>query len=136
LDIQKAADAAHVEDEGQVVHLHGPDGTPLYYTDGEEQKPVTITVAGTYSKRYRVGMNRNRDRMVKMRRAKVTGTMVEEQQIALIAHCILAWDGLFVGEKPVPLNEENAATLLTTVPWIREQVEEAMADHEAFFGNS
>jgi hypothetical protein len=133
IDITLAADAAKVEDEGQVVHLRGRDGELLYFANGTEaQKPVTITVVGTYSTVYRSALNRQRDRLVKMRRAKLTGDMVEEQQLDLMAACVLGWDGFFVGERPVPFTRENVKQVLATVPWIREQVDEAMSDHEGF----
>jgi len=133
LDITKAAEAAKVEDEGQVVHVRDRDGEPLY-TD--EQQPVTITVAGTYSGKYRQAANRQRDRLVKMRRAKLSGELIEQQQLELMAACVLDWHGFTVDGKPVPCNVENAKQLLASVPWVREQVEEAMNDHEGFSRSS
>ena len=133
LDISTAAEAAKIEDEGQVVHVRDRDGEMLYYANGtQERRPVTITVAGTYSSVYRGALNRQRDRLVKLRRAKLTGDMVEEQQLELMAACVLAWDGFFIGAEPVKCTRENVKQVLATVPWIREQVDEAMGDHEGF----
>lgn len=132
-DINTAADAANVEDEGQVVHCRDRAGDPMYY--GEDKKPVTITVAGSYSSFYRKEQARQRARIGKMQRRRLTsdlGNLAEDQALYQAAACCLAWDGFFAGDKPVPCTAENARLVLERAPWIREQVEEAMHDHEGF----
>jgi len=136
IDITKAAEAAKGEDEGQLVHIRGVDGEELYYEKDGKQHPVTMTVAGTYSTIYRAAQNRQRNALVKMRRAKLTGELVDNQQIELDAACVLGWDGFTIGATPVPFNRENAKQILISVPWIREQVEEAMNDHAGFTKSS
>ena len=53
-------------------------------------------------------------------------------RIELCAACILGWDDNLVAEgKPVPFSRENAMRL-AKVDWIRDQLEEAQADHAGF----
>lgn len=130
VDITKAGLAAKVEDEGLVIHVRGADGEPLYF--GEARTPVTLRVAGTYSAVYRAALNRQRDRLVKLRRGKLSGELVEEQQLELQAACVLGWEGFTMNGIPTDCRPENVKQLLVAAPWVREQVEEAMNDHEGF----
>lgn len=134
-DINAAESEASAEDAGQVVHVRDANGDPMFY--GEKgDKPITITVAGTYSKVYRAALNRQRDRMLRMRRTKMTGEMLDEQQVELAAACVLAWEGFTQDGQPVPCTRETARVLMAKVPWLREQVEEAMNDHAGFSQSS
>jgi hypothetical protein len=129
-DLGTAATRAAKEDEGQDLHVRDVDGQP--YTN----PAFTIRVAGTYSKVYRDMVNVQRDHLLRQRRTQLTGEALSRQQLDLTAACILSWEGLTDNGQPVPHSRENAVRLLTAAPWIREQVEEAMADHAGFFGNS
>lgn len=121
------------EDEGTVVHVRDASGEPAIYENGTGPKPVTITVAGTYSSKYRRAVDAQRDRMLKQRRASLSGEQLNRQQLELVAACVLSWEGFTAEDKPFPLTKDNAVLLLDNAPWIREQVEEAMGDHASFF---
>lgn len=122
------------EDAGVTVHVRDARGESMFY--GDDKKPVTILVAGTYSKLYRKVTSAIRDRALKQRRATLTADILFEQQLETVASCILAWDGFFDGDASFPLTKANAMRLLSMAPWIREDVEVAMQDHESFFENS
>ncbi len=124
MDIQTIDDVAR-EDEGTLVMVKD--------AAGEEQDGVTILVAGTYSTAYRKAVSAQRDRMLRQRRGNLTGEQLERQQLELVAACIIEWDGFTSNGQPFPLSKDNAITLLTRAPWIREQVEEAMSDHASYF---
>lgn len=134
-DLSEAAAVAAKEDEGTVVHVRGSDGEPMYFGK-DDAEPVTITVAGTYSKAYRRAVDAQRERLVKQRRVTLTGEALAKQQLELVAACVLAWSGIVDAGKPLPCEKPNVLRLLTAAPWIREQVEEAMQDHAGFFGSS
>lgn len=119
------------EDEGTVVHIRDAAGEKQYQDDGTT--PVTITVVGTYSKRYRRLAEANRDKMLKQRRTQLDGEQLDEQSLETVAGCILGWDGFTADGAPFPFTKANAVTLLKAAPWMREQVEAAMNDHAAFF---
>lgn len=130
---QKAVVASR-EDEGTVIHVRNEVGDHLHF--GEDKKPVTILVAGSYSTVYRKALDAQRDRMMKHRRLSATGEQLARNQLELIAACVLSWEGFCDGPKVVPCTKENAITILSLFPWIREDVEAAMGDHQSFFKNS
>jgi hypothetical protein len=90
-------------------------------------------VAGTYSRLYRRQLDAQRDRMLKARRAMLTAEQLTQNQIELVASCILGWDGFTNAGAPFLCTHENAVTLLTKAPWVRDQLEDAMGDHANFF---
>jgi hypothetical protein len=132
-DFNAEQQATSTEDEGTVVHIHDRTDRPMYWGD-KGDKPVTITVAGTYSKQYRRAEEQIRKRPFKSR--KLTGEVFYEEQIEKTVACTLAWDGFFTAGKPFELNRHNAAALYTTCPWVLDQVVEAMTDHGRFSATS
>lgn len=127
--------ATQGQDEGTVVHIEDVLGKPMYY--GEETpenpngKPVTITVAGTYSRRYRRIEDQIRRRPMKAR--KITGEKFYDEMIEKVVGCTIAWEGFAMGAQPVLLNDHNAEKLYKNFPWVLDQVVEAMAESERFF---
>lgn len=120
---------AQREDEGTVVAIRDEAGEKMYQDDGVT--PVTITVVGTYSGRYRRLIEGNNDRAWK-RAGRMDAEESRKASLETIAGCILAWDGFTSGGQPFPLTKANACLLLDQCPWIREQVEKAMTDHSLF----
>lgn len=137
INLAQFADIAAQEDEGVVVHIDDPvTGEPAYY--GTDRKPVTVTVAGSYSQRFRDAEARRLAKWAKQRRTP-KGAEVSESQIETTAACILGWDGIFDkpvedGGAPLPCTPENAQRLLKVANAIYQQLWEAMHDHERFFG--
>lgn len=99
---------------------------------GDREPGVTITVVGSYSDTYRKLQNKNRDSMLK-KRGRLEGDELEGQSVETTARCIKSWAGFTSSGKEFPYTTANAVALLTSCPWIREQVEEAIHDHAAFF---
>lgn len=131
MDIGKGKSIAAAEDEGTIVHVRNAGGEYEYFGE-KNDKPVTITVVGTYSARYRRIQESVRDKSIK-RRAPLDGRTVEDQALDMIAGSILSWDGFEANGAPFTYSRANAIALLESCPWIREQVETAMNDHAAFF---
>jgi hypothetical protein len=129
MDITDAQAQAAQEDQGQTIEIRTAAGEPELH-DGT---PVTITVVGLYSDTYRRIYDRQREQIFKRGRRALTGEALRRQQIELVAACIRDWHGFTNGGLPFPYTKDNAVALLNAVPWIREQVEEAMGDHAGFF---
>jgi hypothetical protein len=133
MDISTNKSVAEREDEGVVIQLKDVTGEPQYFGDAENSKPVTMTVAGTYSPTYRKAVAANRDKWLRQRSREMDGDQMDKQSLRTAAACIKGWDGLFSGGAPVPCTKDNVVALLDEAPWIREQVEAAMTDHASFF---
>lgn len=125
MEIGNNKTVAEQEEEGTVIEVRD--------AAGEIEEGVTITVVGTYSATYRKAQAANRDKFLKGRRGPLSGDALEQQAIETTARCIKSWTGLTSNGADFPCTRENAVSLLTNAPWIREQVEEAMHDHAAFF---
>ena len=125
LNSEKAAVAR--EDEGIVVHITNSKGEPMHFGDGQ---PVTVTVAGTYSKRYRDAERERVDRRFKGRQPNIE--TIRRDALEITADCVLAWSGFFDNGKPLDCIRSNVVKVLDGVPWVREQVEKAMEDHAGF----
>ena len=137
LSLGSAKAVADREDEGQVIELLDASGEPLVYNDGASEKPVTVTVAGTYSATYRKAVERQNRNSMKGRRSRSTSEELVESLIELEAACVLAWDGMTTDEgKPIDFTPENVARFLRGIPWFRNQVRYAMDDHASFFGTA
>ena len=136
-NLQSAAPTSAKEDEGTPVELHDADGEPIMQGLLND-KPVTITVVGTYSQKYRKATDVARDKQLKRRRAMLTGDELQKQQLDITASCVLSWDGVNADEKgtPLPCTKENVIAVLVAAPWIREEVEAAMNDNARFFGKA
>lgn len=128
IDVSGAASVSQREDEGQVVHIRDANGEPEM--DGD--KPVTVRIAGTYSRVYRRTQEAQTQRMFKRRQAALTAEQWTANRIELVAACIMEWAGFYNRGQPFPYTKENATLLLTGAPWILTQLEEAQADHAGF----
>lgn len=135
-DLGHAKAVADREDVGQVVHLKDESGEPLY-VDEARTEPVTVTVVGTYSSRYRRALDGKLDRQARNRRADPES--VKQDSLEVIADCVIAWAGIVNGGVPLDCKRVNVLKLLDVV-WIKEQITAAMEDHAGFFrassGNS
>lgn len=132
-DLAPALEVAAREDEGQVVHIHDQLGEPLYYENGSGKKPVTITVVGTYSKRYRASLDQQQGKQFKRRRFDPEDA--RKDTLEILSRCVLAWEGVYNQGQPLEFNRKNVLDVLA-VPFVREQVEVAMGDHAGFFKTS
>lgn len=117
------------ENEGTVVHLQNVRGEPIM--DGD--KPVTVRIAGSYSAPYRKTQAAQTQRLLNKRRQKFTEEEFAANRAELVAACVLEWSGID-GEdgKPLPCTPINALKLVTDLPHVRDQLEEAQADHASF----
>jgi hypothetical protein len=129
-DVDQNAKALSVEDDGIVVEIMDPQGDPAYDVEG---KPVTVTVAGEYSAKYRRAEEWQRKTLMRMRGKEQTGAESLEMQAEFIARCTLGWSGFTQAGQTLPFTTENATMVFVKLPFVRKRVESAMSDHAAFF---
>jgi hypothetical protein len=139
-NVSQQKSEASLEDEGRPVPIHTRDEKPATYVKDGKELPVTITIVGSYSDRYRRKYNAQRKQMLAARRTEVSDK-VDPLQVELVAHCIKSWEGLEDHDAsgnvvPFPFTEANAIALLTACPWVRQELEVAMGDHAGFSKSS
>ena len=128
LDTKKGAEAGF-----EVQLTHPKTGAEL---------PIWITVLGVDSDTYRSTlMAQQRRRMEKLRRGKrmnVTPEELEDEALDLLVTITAAWRAdVDLDGKPFPSFSTTAAkALYARFPWIREQVDAAMADRANFLPGS
>ena len=136
-DLGTAQPVTEREDEGIKVEIRGLDEEIVTYQNGDgSARPVTVTVAGSYSSVFRRATEAQTSRQLKSRGGALTCEDLYKSRVGLVAACILAWDGFFNDGQPLRLSKDNAFKVLDRAPWILRQVEAAMEDHEGFFGSS
>lgn len=133
-DLKQRANEAQREDEGTRVHIKGLDGRPMYHEAGGERRPVTITVAGTLSRRYRRVENGIRRRRIDPK--ALTGEQFYDDAVDKAVACTLAWDGFAMDGQPIEPSEQNVRQVYLAAPEVLDQVTEAMQDHTRFFGSA
>jgi hypothetical protein len=114
------------EDRGVVVTLRDFSGAT-----------ATITVAGTYSERYRDAMRAARAQYEDAMRRGVELTDDERDQIdlAVEAQCILSWSFVSDGG-PLAITADTWGAIAKARPNWRLVVQREMSNHERFFAES
>lgn len=99
----------------------------------DDAKPVSITMYGIDSERFREAEQALRNRALKQgRRIKITAEDAEEDAIAILARCTAGWSGIVIDGTEVPFSTESAAKVYRRLRWLREQVDEFIADRANF----
>lgn len=99
---------------------------------------LTITVASTDSDIFKkASMAQQNKRLKLMTRGRrignaMTAEEMEEESLDLLATCSLAWDGFLNVTTPVPFSKEEVKGVYRKHTFIREQMDEAMADRALF----
>lgn len=132
IEEQRAAAAA--EDQGTVVHVQDRTGAPMWWGE-DDVEPVTITIAGRYSAKYRRAEENIRKRPIK--RGKLTQDTFYEENTEKVVACTISWSGFLDKQKnPLPMTRENLMALYQGCPWVLDQVSEAMNDPGNFTNGS
>jgi hypothetical protein len=123
-------DTKDTANEGAAMELRGPNGAPLFKADGT---PITITLLGKDSDTYVADVNANANRFLKQRgNAVITAEGSKADAIKLLSKCTVGWDGITVDGAELPWSRENAVKLYNRFAWIKEQVDEFIADRANF----
>lgn len=132
MDIEKLAEVS--EDEGVEVHLRNRDGA-LEYEDAEQTKPVVMTVAGQFSKRYKKAVRVQQERNLKKRSFNIDVDYLEQAPLEIEAACIVEWP-FTSGGKPFPITSGNWSAILSRCPWYQAQVRDGIERYASFFENA
>jgi hypothetical protein len=130
MDVSKVSAAA---EQGAVLELKDPAGDTALKADGT---PVTITLAGTESKRWRKARNTIGDKFLKASRPGGKATTMEEaiaDQAFQLAAVTLAWDGIELDGQSIECNPANAKRVYIESDLIREQVDAFVGDRRNFW---
>jgi hypothetical protein len=99
---------------------------------------IKVSVVGRDSDRFKeIQTAQNRKRMSKiqkfgMRASGMVGADADTDGIELLAACTTGWTNMVMGGREVPFTVANAAEIYTLHPWIKEQVDVAIADRALF----
>lgn len=134
--LQGATELMAQQDRGTRVVLRDAYGETLTIKeviDGvETDVECWALVAGQLSATYRKAEDALRDRQLKRRTAmQLNSETLVKQQMELTAACVLNWN-LRDGARVIPCTRENIVTVFIAAPWIRTEIEAAMADPARF----
>lgn len=127
MDITKF-DVKAAADRGAELHLLNPTtDEPLYGDDG---KPVTIRLLGKDSREFRAALGEMAEKQVGKKRTTLAAA--ETSGIELLARVTTGWHNLGNAEGPIKFSVDAARELYRNSPWIKEQVDEFVADRANF----
>jgi hypothetical protein len=129
-DLSTAPPVSELEETGQWIEIIGTEGEVLKWDN--DTKPVRIQVIGSYSKTYRQLMHAQTTKAVKRKTVQITGELLARQRLEVVAGSVQAWEGFYNAGKELDCSRENVKIVLDGFPYIMEQVEAALEDHEAF----
>lgn len=117
-----------------VITLCLPNGIPL---ENDDKTPMTITVSGVYSTRYKSIVEEQQNERIK--RAQQSGgkfilssAEIAENRMTLVAKCIETWDITLNGQHPPKLDVDEAIKLFKRLPFVFDQVNAGIEDAQAF----
>ena len=117
-----------------VVVKHPNTYEPLTNEDGSE---MTITVYAPHSKEYKAAVHEQTNIRLKQMQSKgnktnaITAEELEVASVKMLAKTTKAWNITFGGEQP-EFTVDAAKKLYQDVFWIKDQIEEAVAEAEVF----
>lgn len=96
---------------------------------------IKIRLAGSDSARYRNKVKKLAEKERGKRSKTINLDAAERQGAEILAACTLDWKGIQRGGVTVPFSYENAVELYSdpNLRWLREQVDEFIADRTNFF---
>ena len=118
---------ADKSEEGEVLTvLH-----PVTYTETD----IKIRLAGSDSAKYRNKIKKIAEKDKGKRKNNFNLDAAERQGAEILAACTLDWEGIQRGGVDIPFTYENAVELYSdpNLRWLREQVDEFIADRTNFF---
>jgi len=112
--------------------VHPKTGEVILTPDGGE---MGITLYGKDSDIYRKAQRdiTNR-RLSKKTNATLTAERLEAEANEVLARCTTKWNIVYEGEA-IECNFSNAKKVYTSLPWVKEQVDEFVAERGNFLGS-
>ena len=121
-------DLKPVSNTVEVTLKHPNTGKTL---KNDDKSPMTITLYASHSKEYKAVMHEQTNKRLKaMQKGKsqdITAQDMEEATLSMLSNITYSWDITYDKEKP-KLSVDKAKQLYDEVFWIKDQIEEALAD--------
>tara|TARA_R110000851_G_scaffold80673_1_gene177369 strand:+ start:3243 stop:3644 length:402 start_codon:yes stop_codon:yes gene_type:complete len=116
------------------VILYNPINSEILVNDDKSE--MTITIHGPYSKKYKtISHAQQNRRLMKAQRTggklNLTAEELEASALDLLVKCVDGWKITLGGDKP-KCTEAKVREVFETLPWVREQVDSALGDAQAF----
>lgn len=97
----------------------------------EDKSEMSITVYLPHSPEYKAVQHELTNRRLKKKKVDITAEELEEFTYEVLAKTTKGWDITYGGEKP-KFSVEKAKEVYSEVFWIKDQIEEAVAEHQDF----
>lgn len=126
LDIRDAVN------EGSVLELRDPQGSPIFEDDGKT--PVTITLLGDDADAVTKINNIHANQYMRSGTGgqTVTAEMTLTNLINKLAAATVSWSGIGLDGEDLSCTTENAKLLYRRLPWVRDQVRAFVHDRANF----
>ena len=116
------------------ITLYNPVNSEIHTNDDKSE--MTITVHGPSSKKYKtISHAQQNRRLMKAQRTggkmNLTAEEIESSALDLLVKCVDGWSITLGGEKP-KCTEAKVREVFEALPWVREQVDAALGDAQAF----
>ncbi len=115
-------------DTVEVKLVHPNTGDTL---KNDDKTDMTITVHASHSKEYKTVLHEQTNKRLKAmqsgKKQEITAQDMEEATLTLLSKVTADWNITYDGEKP-KLTVAKAKDLYDEVFWIKDQIEEAVAD--------
>lgn len=124
-------DSVKAAEQGAAMELlHPVSKAPLKQADGT---PITITLAGTDSDRFRKAEREKANRRLNATTRKPLDVdTFKADGIDLLVACTITWSGIKVAGELLDCTPANAARVYKEFPWIKEQVDAFAAERSNF----
>ena len=115
------------DSEGEFLHLLNPgNGDPLTKDDGSS---VGIYLLGRDSDAYRQAQRKVTNRRLSQKSStSITAERLESEANDILAHCTVSWNGIVYKGEELECNAANAKRIYKEIPWLKEQVDEFVAE--------
>lgn len=115
-----------------ITLFHPTENVALSNDDGT---PMTVTVCGKYSRKYReIQQNQQNARLKRAERGgkmKLSAAEIVADRLDLVVGCVESWHIQLDGEYP-DCSPALVRSVFERFPWMREQIEVEMEDSQAF----
>ena len=133
MDLSTLDTSATAEAGAAMEVVHPTTGAALLQDDGA---PITVTLAGEDSDRYRKAERRASNRRLATaasgRRVRATAEALESDRLDLLVACTIDWDGIGFDGGEKACTPDNVRAAYQKLPWLREQAEAFIMDRANF----
>lgn len=128
VDIEAGRTVTDREEQGRTFDVKDAAGQVLE----ENGAPVQITIAGTYSERYRKARRKVRQENIERRGANSDVETLEDQERRICAESVIGWTGFTANGKLFECTPENVLVVFKLNPWIYDQCVIEQNNHASF----